>query len=126
MTQIGRHVGSTVRRAALFLFIPVAFGAFGVACEPPTSFQGEAKVAGGPRACVERCRSQNMVMAAFVYVGEFSTACACAPRPEQGMSSNEGATSAAVVAAATGVETQRRIAEQEAAQRNNSYVLAPH
>jgi len=42
-----------------------------------TSFQGSAKFPGGPRGCLARCRTLNMEMSSYVYVGEYSTGCVC-------------------------------------------------
>jgi hypothetical protein len=81
---------------------------FGAACVPPTSFEGESKFPGGAPGCLHKCREQRMEMASFVYVGEFSTACACRPiQASQGAAANDDS-SAAIVAASAGVELQRR------------------
>jgi hypothetical protein len=103
-------------------------GIFG--CQTPTSFEGEAKFPGGPRGCFDRCASQQMDMASFVYVGEYSTACACQPRHASGAatSSNERV-SAAVVAAAAGAEMQRRRIQQQqqsAAMNASHPAYVPH
>lgn len=103
-------------------------------CEPPTSFEGKAQFPGGPRGCFQECSRQNMVMGSFVYVGEYSSACACKPKTNAAGPAAENAATrqnapaaenptrtendqdddqAAVVAAAAGVEVQRRrLAEQ--------------
>jgi hypothetical protein len=83
-------------------------------CAMPTSFEGEPKFPGGAAGCWKTCRGQNLEMASFVYVGEFSTACACKPRvaatPHAAAVHDD---EAAVVAAATGVEMQRRRIEEQ-------------
>jgi hypothetical protein len=88
------------------------------ACTPPTAFEGEAQFPGGPRGCFDRCAQNNMDMGSFVYVGEFSTACACKPRLVAGPAPiSQGDDEGAAVASAAGVELQRR--RIEAAQRNS-------
>lgn len=100
-------------------------------CEAPTSFQGGSKFPGGAEACFHRCREQRMEMASFVYVGEFSTACACRlqtvamPTPAAGApNAAAGDDAGAVVAAATGVEMQRRRLEEER-RRNTTMPTRP-
>lgn len=41
-----------------------------------TTFFGDPYF-GGPRKCYQKCRSQNMNMAGYVYVGRYSSACVC-------------------------------------------------
>lgn len=83
-------------------------------CAMPTSFEGEPKFPGGAAGCWKTCQAQNLEMASFVYVGEFSTACACKPRlvatPQSAAVRDD---EAAVVAAAAGVEMQRRRIEEQ-------------
>jgi hypothetical protein len=55
--------------------------AVATACGNPTHFEGEAQFPGGARGCLHHCRANNMEMATFVYVGEYSSACACRPVP---------------------------------------------
>src|SRR5262245_56175312 len=91
-------------------------------CQTPTSFEGEAKFPGGPRGCYQRCQAEQLEMASFVYVGEYSSACACQLRRTGPAASNE-TVSSAVVAAAAGSELQRRrIAAQQAAASHPVYV----
>jgi hypothetical protein len=92
----------------------VAMGSLllGAGCQ--TQFYGDPAFPGGAPACFEKCRRQNMEMASFVYVGEYSTACACKPRGASARALPEG-DQAAIVAAAAGVELQRRRMEQERA-----------
>jgi hypothetical protein len=56
-----------------------------------------------------------MEMASFVYVGEYSTACACKPRASSAsaLSVQAEGDQAAIVAAAAGVEMQRRRMEEQ-------------
>lgn len=81
----------------------------GAGCQ--TQFYGDPAFPGGAPACFEKCRRQNMEMASFVYVGEYSTACACRPRAASASAQSEG-DQAAIVAAAAGVEMQRRRMEE--------------
>ena len=53
-----------------------------------------------------------MEMATFVYVGEYSTACACRPLTA-GAVGQADHTQAATIAAAAGVEMQRRSIEEQ-------------
>lgn len=85
----------------------------GAGCQ--TQFYGDPAFPGGAPACFEKCRRQNMEMASFVYVGEYSTACACRPRGASARALSPEGDQAAIVAAAAGVELQRRRTEQESA-----------
>lgn len=85
------------------LFIAAALALF-VAPSCATQFSGSPQVRGGVAGCISRCRSQNMVLGAYVYVGEYSTACVCEPSTRTAAAS--GAT--ASVPAAVGVALQMR------------------
>jgi hypothetical protein len=70
-----------------------------------------------------------MMMSSFVYVGEYSSACACKPRTkavdpaaENPAVSDDEADQAAIVAAAAGVEVQRRRLAEEQARRSQAPV----
>lgn len=55
-----------------------------------TSFTGPAEIQGGRPGCERKCASVGLEMQAFVFMGEYSTACVCeAPgrTPETGGSS---------------------------------------
>jgi len=53
-------------------------------------------------------------MASFVYVGEYSTACACKPKVVGGAAqASQSDIEGAVTAAGAGVEMQRRAAEEQ-------------
>ncbi len=121
-----------MRRTGFFrvvvLGVPAFLLAHLAACQPPTSFQGEAKFPGGARGCFDMCAKNQMDMASFVYVGDYSTACACKPKvlasarataaPGTAQDDSEGA----AVAAAAGVELQRRrIAEQQRQQQQQQH-----
>lgn len=91
-------------------------------CTPPTAFEGSAQFPGGALGCFKQCQKVGMDMASYVYVGEYSTACACKPKIAnvQGSAAareeDEAGDEATVQAAAAGVELQRRrIAEQQRA-----------
>lgn len=77
-----------------------------------TQFQGDPKFPSGPRGCHQQCNADGMDMAAFVYVGEYSPACACRLRRQaadlQEDDTEAVATAAAQAAASAGVEQQRR------------------
>jgi hypothetical protein len=102
----------TTSLAVLLLALP--------ACTRPTAFEGEAKFPGGARGCYDRCAAEGLEMASFVYVGEYSTACACQMRrAAPGPVSEVGGPGPAIAAATAGTELQqRRIQEQQRAQQN--------
>ncbi len=77
-----------------------------------THFFGDPKFPGGAPACFHKCRNQNMEMATFVYVGEYSTACACHPRTPSATGASQ-AVGAAESAAAAGVMMQMRREEEQ-------------
>lgn len=86
-----------------------------VSCVPPTSFNGDSQFPGGALGCFKQCEKIRMDMATFVYVGEYSTACACKPKVVAGgQPVSQADAEAAVAAAGTGVELQRRQAEAAA------------
>jgi hypothetical protein len=78
-----------------------------------TSFVGDAQFPGGAAGCYKRCQAGGMEMASFVYVGEYSSACACRLKATVAAQSSSSVldVDGAVVAAAAGVEMQRRRAE---------------
>jgi len=78
-----------------------------------TSFVGDAQFPGGAPGCFKQCQAGGMEMATFVYVGEYSSACACRLKANApGLSSSANADAdGAVVAAGAGVEMQRRRGE---------------
>src|SRR5260221_9825332 len=78
------------------LLVALCFGG----CQPPTSFEGEAKFPGDVGGCRQRCLEQHLEMASFVYVGEYSTACACKPAQAAGQPLAVGDEESAIVAAA--------------------------
>jgi hypothetical protein len=90
-----------------------------------TSFIGDAQFPGGALGCFKQCQKIGMEMASFVYVGEYSSACACKLKSKtvaQGDLS-DAEIEGAVVAAGAGVEMQRRRAE--AAQVGAASTAAP-
>jgi hypothetical protein len=99
------------------------------ACHQPTSFEGKAKFPGGVNGCRRQCASRELEMASFIYIGEYSSACACKPRAavsQLGAQPDDG--DAAIAAAAAGVELQRRAAEerQRAGTQGVVGVALPH
>src|SRR5260221_4442613 len=99
------------------LLVALCFGG----CQPPTSFEGEAKFRGDVGGCRQRCLEQHLEMASFVYVGEYSTACACKPAQAAGQPLAVGDEEGAIVAAAAGVELER----PRAAQQQRAGVMPP-
>jgi hypothetical protein len=71
-----------------------------------TMFFGSSHYPGGPKACQTDCRAKGLAMSAFVFAGEYSTACVCGPR-EAESSSSGAATTAASVAVATMMRQQQ-------------------
>jgi hypothetical protein len=80
-----------------------------------TTFVGDAQFPGGALGCFKQCQKVGMEMASFVYVGEYSSACACKLKstgPAQSSAKDaDPDVDGAVVAAGAGVEMQRRRAE---------------
>jgi hypothetical protein len=78
-----------------------------------TSFTGSAQIEGGRPGCERKCASAGLQMQAFVFMGEYSTACVCeaARRPEQA--------GAAAASAAIGVMQQMRAAQDEFCARDD-------
>jgi hypothetical protein len=83
----------------------VAFLAAGCA----TSFTGEAHVEGGPSGCRAKCKAWGMDLSGMVAVGEYSDACICRVSGK----GTGGDESGAVGAAAVGVISQMREAEEQ-------------
>lgn len=75
-----------------------------------TSFVGDAQFPGGALGCFKQCQKIGMEMASFVYVGEYSSACACRLKATNAAQSSvkDADIEGAVVAAGAGVEMQRR------------------
>lgn len=48
-------------------------------CPHPTSFEGEPKFPDGVSGCRAACTRDGLEMIGFVYSGEYSTSCVCAP-----------------------------------------------
>jgi hypothetical protein len=104
-----KHLSELVRLTGLLCAL--------TGCAMPTAFEGDPKFPGGAAGCWKKCQGQNLDMASFVYVGEYSTACACKPRlvnaPQAVGTNDDDDDQAAVVAAAAGVELQRRRIEEQ-------------
>ena len=75
-----------------------------------TNFTGSAEVEGGRPGCERKCAAIGLEMQAFVFMGEYSTACVC-DVPGRA-TANAGAASTAAVA--VGVMTQMRDAADRA------------
>jgi hypothetical protein len=72
-----------------------------------TSFVGDAQFPGGALGCFKQCQKIGMEMASFVYVGEYSSACACKLK-STATAAQSSDIEGAVVAAGAGVEMERR------------------
>ncbi|HKP58706.1 MAG TPA: hypothetical protein VJV78_18425 [Polyangiales bacterium] len=92
---------STMTRTALLLL------ASGCA----TSFTGSAEIEGGRPGCEAKCLAVGLTMQAYVFMGEYSTACVCAPK--DATSGSSSAPTAATAAVAVGVMTQMRDAADQ-------------
>lgn len=44
-----------------------------------TTFMGSAEIEGGRPGCEKKCADVGLTMQAFVFMGEYSTACVCVP-----------------------------------------------
>lgn len=87
-------------------------------CASPTSFEGEAKFPGGLDGCRRQCAARRLDFGSFIYIGEYSTACACkAPSPPgaPAAAAQPDDDEAAVAAAVAGAELQRRHIEAQRA-----------
>lgn len=96
------------RRVLGAAIVALSFGL--VSCR--TEFIGDAQFPGGALGCFKQCQKVGMDMASFVYVGEYSSACACKPKVVNASASAQDdleSDEAATVAAAAGVELQRRL-----------------
>jgi hypothetical protein len=78
-----------------------------------TSFQGSAMVEGGRRGCERKCAANGLQMQSFVFMGEYSTACVC------DVPGHTAHVDSAAEAAAVGVMTQMRDAEQQYCDRED-------
>ena len=82
---------------------------------PTTEFKGGSRFPGGALGCFNQCVKLGMEMATYVYVGEYSTACACKPKLAGGAQvSSQADAEGAVAAASAGVELQQRRAAEQA------------
>jgi len=89
----------------------------------PTSFEGDAKVADGPRGCWNKCRAWGLEFAGMVSMGEYSDGCICRVPTRTGAADMvDGA--AGSLAAAAGVMTAMRAREAQA--RNQMITTTPH
>jgi hypothetical protein len=114
-------VGSAFSRARWTLLVPAAVGILVSGCA--TSFTGNAMYPGGVRGCWDQCRANGMEIATFVYIGEYSTACACRPpatAAPPGHAANTDGSDGALSAAIAGVELQRRQMEQQQMQTTHA------
>jgi hypothetical protein len=75
-----------------------------------TQFFGSPMFPGGAPGCHAHCQQTGMEMNAFVYAGEYSTACICGPRRRP------AATAEGTTAASAAVVTMVRAQQQAAAQ----------
>jgi hypothetical protein len=85
-------------------------------CTGPTTFTGGAHFPDGPGGCQDKCKEGGLEFAAFVYAGEYSSACVCQAPSE--LRARTGARVSATAAdagssAAVGVMTQMREAAAE-------------
>jgi hypothetical protein len=120
MERSKKRIGRCTVSLALLLGLGVGSG-----CR--TEFVGEARFPGGAQSCFKKCSDINMEMATFVYVGEYSTACACRPKRRQVVAAHHddddaAGTEGAVIAAAAGVVMQARDADAAAAAANQPHV----
>jgi hypothetical protein len=76
-----------------------------------TTFYGAAYYPGGAKSCQINCRAKGMEMSAFVFAGEYSTACVCGPR-ESEAAPTAAETTASSVAVATMIRQQQAAASQ--------------
>lgn len=75
-----------------------------------TNFVGAAKFPGGIDGCETRCEKDGLKMGAFVYAGEYSTACVCEPADKKEADTKRSAQASGP--AAVGVVLQARAANE--------------
>src|SRR5262245_59891482 len=111
---MGSHSPSRKGTRLRILGLLVASSLVAAGCA--TQFVGSAYIEGGRATCETKCKGQGMAIAGMVFMGEYSSACVCAP-PGQDVSMSRPllSGSAAVAGGATGVVMQMR--RQEAAQQ---------
>jgi hypothetical protein len=90
-------------------WIVIALSLAAASCNA-TAFKGDAQFPEGPKGCASRCRADGLEMSAFVYAGEYSSACVC--QPPAAKTTQVGA-NGAVGAAGVGVVLQMRAAQQQ-------------
>ena len=81
-----------------------------------TNFTGDPHFPDGPHGCAARCSKDGMTMASFVYVGEYSDACVCAPKGASAAAQSDAA-GAMPAAASVMMQTRRAEEQQRAATR---------
>ena len=87
-------------------------------CE--TSFQGDAKVADGPRGCWKKCSGWGLEFAGMVAMGDYSDGCICRVPVRAGQAAPEDGT--AGIAASVGVITAMRERRRQAS-NNNMFMM---
>ncbi len=97
-----RPTGTRRTRTRLLLYAMFVFAA---GCT--TSFTGAPFVEGGRPGCERKCASVGLAMAAFVFMGEYSTACIC-DIPQRAARADRAA---AIGASVAGIAAQQRHAE---------------
>lgn len=91
----------------LFFIASVATLSFLPACA--TQFHGSPNIS--PSECNRRCTDMRGVMAAYVYMGNYSTACVCEPATERADSA--GGRAGGVAGAVAGVWMQMQAAAEQ-------------
>jgi len=61
-----------MRKLFVVLFCISQFG-----CATPTSFEGQAKIEGGPVGCKKICADWGMTLAGMVALGDYTDGCIC-------------------------------------------------
>ncbi len=97
-------------RVGRWVFAGLSGLLFGTTTSCATSFVGDAQFPGGALGCFKQCQKIGMEMATYVYVGEYSTACACKPKVAGygAQAATRSDIEGAATAAGAGVELQRR------------------
>lgn len=95
----------------LFLITSVATLSLLPACA--TQFRGSPNIS--PSECSRRCTEMRGVMAAYVYMGDYSTACVCEPATEHPDSA--GGPTGGMAGAVAGVWMQMQRAAQQQRQQ---------
>ena len=88
------RLGRTTAKSALYVWLLLASGC-------ATTFTGSAQVEGGRAGCEKKCSAIGLQMQAFVFMGEYSSACVCDVPGPAAQADNSGSKAALAMGALT-------------------------